>query len=59
MDGNIVYNKCQRCNRVLKSEKAKQRGFGDYCWKLYNLEVKKAKPCLLDTFEPNKKQLIL
>ena len=39
----------------LKSEKAKQRGFGDYCWKLYNLEVKKAKPCLLDTFKPNKK----
>ena len=55
MDDNIVYNKCQRCNRVLKSEKAKQRGFGDYCWKLYNLEVKKAKPCLLDNFKPNKK----
>lgn len=55
MDG-IVYHKCKRCNRALKTEKAKQRGFGDFCWKMHILEVNRTKKYLLDSYIPVQKQ---
>lgn len=27
-----IYTHCLRCNRVLKSEEARNRGFGKICW---------------------------
>ena len=29
----LLYNRCLRCNRKLKSLKAQQRGYGEDCWK--------------------------
>lgn len=26
------YLRCKRCNRILKSEEAKERGYGKICW---------------------------
>lgn len=48
MNKDIVYQKCQRCNRILKSDKAKKRGFGDHCWRLHNIDLKKHEIPLLD-----------
>lgn len=53
---NIVYHKCQRCNRILKTEKARQRGYGDFCWKMHNLEQLKKKKNLLDSYVPIQKK---
>ena len=27
-----TYSKCLRCGRMLKSEEARERGFGKICW---------------------------
>lgn len=35
-----IYTKCLRCNRKLKTEKAKLRGYGDYCWRVHKQEEK-------------------
>jgi len=32
------YIRCKRCNRVLKSENAQYRGYGEHCWKIYTQE---------------------
>lgn len=50
----IIYQKCQRCNRVLKTTFAKERGFGNYCWKLHNIEIQKKRKNLLDSYVPDK-----
>ena len=31
--GELLYKRCLRCNRKLRSTKAQQRGYGEYCWK--------------------------
>lgn len=36
-----TYNKCLRCNKKLKTEKAKVRGYGDYCWHIHQLEKRR------------------
>ena len=28
-----LYDKCLRCNRVLKTEETRLRGYGNTCWK--------------------------
>lgn len=37
---NPKYCRCLRCNRKLKSEEAKKRGYGEHCWKAHKLDVK-------------------
>lgn len=32
-NNNVV--RCRICNRKLKSDKSKSKGYGDYCYKLY------------------------
>ena len=34
------YTKCLRCGRKLKTEEAKERGFGQICWEKYRSDVK-------------------
>ena len=34
----ILYEKCLRCGRKLKSESSKELGFGKICWEKYNSE---------------------
>ena len=34
----ILYEKCLRCGRKLKSESSKELGFGKVCWEKYNSE---------------------
>lgn len=48
------YKRCLRCNRILKSEKARQRGYGNHCWALYNIEVKKQRKSLFDIYKADK-----
>lgn len=31
--------RCLRCNRILKTEEAKQRGYGDKCWIIHKKEM--------------------
>lgn len=52
-----IYQKCQRCNRILKSDKAKERGYGDYCWKLHNMQIKQSKKTLLDMYIQDSKKV--
>ncbi len=49
------FKRCLRCNRILKSEKARQRGYGDHCWTLYIKEVKKNQKNLWDVYKVIKK----
>lgn len=56
MESNNIFHKCQRCNRVLKTEKARQRGFGDFCWRLHNLEIHQKRKNLLDSYVPPEKK---
>ena len=37
----IKHTRCLRCNRILKTIEAQERGYGDYCWKIYKTELKK------------------
>lgn len=30
-----IYIRCKRCNRLLKSEEARQRGYGEHCWQIH------------------------
>ena len=30
---NNLYDRCLRCNRLLKTDEARLRGYGDTCWK--------------------------
>ena len=30
--------RCLRCNRILKSEEAKEKGYGPKCWREHKLE---------------------
>ena len=36
--------RCIRCGRKLKTEEAKQRGYGSYCWYLQQKEKKHKAP---------------
>lgn len=48
MKDKPTYNKCLRCNRKLKTEKAKFRGYGDYCWHLHIIEKRQKRNRLFD-----------
>ena len=50
METKVQYQRCQRCNRILKNDIAKERGYGNYCWKIHNLEVAKNKKHGLDPY---------
>lgn len=52
------YEKCLRCNRILKSNKAKKRGYGDYCWHLHKLELKKRTKSALEKYLFKDKEII-
>lgn len=43
----VVYERCKKCNRPLKQDRAKIRGYGDYCWKQHVAEVKAKKRKLI------------
>jgi len=38
MSDEQKYIRCKRCNRFLRSDKARARGYGDHCWKEYKKE---------------------
>lgn len=48
MNEKIIHVRCKKCNRILKTQRAKERGFGDYCWKQYVEQYKSTKESLLD-----------
>ena len=29
------FARCKRCNRLLKTEENKKRGYGNHCWKIH------------------------
>lgn len=47
-DSQIIYVRCKRCNRPLNSNIAKQRGYGNHCWNIHNIEVKRKDNYLFD-----------
>lgn len=47
-DSQIIYVRCKRCNRPLNSNIAKQRGYGNHCWNIHNIEVKRRDNYLFD-----------
>lgn len=50
METKIQYQRCQRCNRILKNDLAKERGYGNYCWKIHIIELQKSKKHGLDSY---------
>lgn len=38
-DEQIIYVRCKRCHRILRTDEAKVRGYGSFCWKQHKLEV--------------------
>lgn len=40
---NKQYKRCLRCNRLLKTPIARQRGYGEHCWYLHKQELKRKK----------------
>lgn len=48
MSEDTIYTKCLRCGRALKTTESKNRGYGNYCWHIHNLDVKKSKHTLFD-----------
>lgn len=48
-----VYPRCLRCNKILKSNKAKLRGYGDCCWKQHLLELRNTSNKLLTYLDIN------
>lgn len=45
------YLRCKRCNRKLKTEEAQKRGYGQHCFQLHLLDLKKNKKDLIDIAE--------
>lgn len=54
--GEHLYSRCKRCNKPLTTYKTKLRGYGDRCWHIYNMELKKNGNTLLDTISPDNKK---
>lgn len=54
MEEQKVYTRCLRCNRTLKNEKAKERGYGEYCYHIHLLETKKPKNTLFSLLTQSK-----
>lgn len=46
-----IYTKCIKCNRKLKTERAKSRGYGDYCWRQHQKELKSNKKTIFQILE--------
>lgn len=34
------YNRCLKCNKLLKTKEARNRGYGDCCWKKHLIEMR-------------------
>lgn len=45
------YDKCKRCNRKLRTEEARKRGYGTHCFLLHRQEIKKRSKDLIDIAE--------
>ena len=39
-EDNPEFCRCLKCNRKLKTDIAKKRGYGERCWQLHKLEMK-------------------
>ena len=37
---DTIYLRCKRCNRPLKDNVSKNRGYGNKCWRIHNMEIK-------------------
>lgn len=48
MNQEIVYGRCKRCGRPLKTASAKRKGYGPRCWHLQVIEDKKHHRTLFD-----------
>ena len=46
-----LYTKCLRCGKPLTNYIARQRGYGNYCWLLHNIEIKQRTRNLFDNVE--------
>lgn len=44
------FDRCIRCGKPLKNREARIRGYGDYCWKLYQQELAKKRNPLFKIF---------
>ena len=53
MEAN-VYKRCKRCNRLLRSRLAKERGYGPHCWILHKKEEQKNTKTLFDLINDSK-----
>ena len=42
------FDKCLLCNRPLKTDISKTRGYGTICWERHEIDMKKSSECLLD-----------
>lgn len=43
-----IYTRCLKCNRKLKTIKAKQRGYGECCWKKHLKEQQLKRKTIFD-----------
>lgn len=50
MSDNENVIRCKRCNKVLKSAEAQQRGYGTWCWRQY-LAEQQSKTSLFTIFK--------
>ena len=49
-----LYDRCLRCNKRLRTLKAKQRGYGDRCWKKQLQEQTEKYSLFKNVFHNNK-----
>ena len=43
MKEDIIFLRCKRCNRPLKDDISRKRGYGNKCWRLYHIELEAQK----------------
>lgn len=44
MAEKVLYNKCLKCGRVLKTPATQERGYGYVCWRKHLTEIDTRKP---------------
>jgi hypothetical protein len=47
-ESQMKYTRCKRCNRPLTNDVARQRGYGNHCWHLHNVEFERKQNHLFD-----------
>ena len=42
-ENDSEFCRCLRCNRKLKTEEARKRGYGEHCWKEHKIDIQNNK----------------